>query len=149
MRCVAMCRNWKCIYGSRTRGRVPNSVQNIKEPTATAGWEGSDELGLVREAKLGGRGDLSENAYLRAPWACQVWRNSKESLLSFERWLPSRLPGSFQATLLLILSFHCLNFSPNGNLSFLPAASSLCSTWTRWCSCQQYFQLGTKTDIPK
>lgn len=37
-------------------------------------------------------------------------------------WLPSRLPISFQATLLLFLSFPCLNFAPNGNFSSLPAA---------------------------
>lgn len=39
-----------------------------------------------------------------------------------QRWLPSRLPISFQATLLLFLSFPCLNFAPNGNFSSVPAA---------------------------
>lgn len=42
-------------------------MQNIKEPTATAGWKGSDKLGLLREGRLGGIGDLSENAYLKSP----------------------------------------------------------------------------------
>lgn len=68
MRGVPVCTDFKCMWScaSRTSGRA-QLWGSVEEPPATAGREGSDKLGLQREGRLGGLGDLSEKACLKTP----------------------------------------------------------------------------------